>query len=135
MRTEAELKESVVAIILPMLLSVLLACSGGTHPPDAGVDPVVTDSAVRSCDLLLDTGNVVVGSVGFGDAVVGRYKKDGSRLAVSFVAKVDAAPTGKLTTVLDAAGQPLDAAKFSLSSVTCYDRLGATVQNPGFALQ
>ncbi|MBI5544107.1 MAG: hypothetical protein HY901_09480 [Deltaproteobacteria bacterium] len=101
--------------------------------PDAGPSAVVINPAVRACDLLLDTGVAAVGSVVFGEGVIGRYKRDGSRLAVSFTSRTDAAPASR-PTLLDASGQPLDPSTLTVNAVQCYDRLGAPVADPGLTL-
>lgn len=139
MMTRAKIKTPLLtAVLIGGGLAGILACSdkgGGPSGGDPGKGPAVTDPAVRACDLLLDTGGASVASVGFTDSLIGRYKKDGSRVAVSFTVKADAAPSGKLAWFSDVSGQPLDASKFTVSSAQCYDRLGSTIANPGLTFE
>lgn len=126
-------KTALLATLIASLAGATACSDKGGGPPgvDSGKGPAVTDPAVRACDLLLDTGSAAVGSVRFSDSLIGRFKKEGPRLAVSFTVKADAPPSGKLAWFSEASGQPLDASAFALSSAQCYDRLGAKIADPG----
>jgi hypothetical protein len=112
-----------------------LTCgSGGTCVTEIapGTGLKVSDSDVRACSLVLDLADV---TVTFGDAVIGRTKRQGGRLAISLVAKADAALPDGFATVLGADGQPADVGAVTPAQATCFDRQGVAVPSPGLSLQ
>jgi hypothetical protein len=111
-----------------------LACQGGTCVTDIapGTGLKVTDSSVRACGLVLELADA---TVTFGAAVVGRTKRQGSRLAISFTAKADEALPDGFATILDGAGQVADVSAVTPETIQCFDRQGAAVAAPGLTLQ
>ena len=98
--------------------------------PQADHGVSVGAAAVRACDVMFDVGATGAMTIGFGDAVLGRFKKDGTRIAFSFSAKADAALSGVVATVLDSGGLAIDASGITPSQAVCHDRLGKAVASP-----
>jgi len=111
-----------------------LTCQSGVCETEATIGGLsVNNDQVRSCDLVLDTGGAAVTNVAFDDSVIGRFRLDGQRIGVAFTAQADQA-LGAVAE-LQGPGGDVDMSSIVASTVTCYDRLGAAVAEPGVRLR
>lgn len=109
-----------------------LACQAGTCEVGTLDEGVTVGSAdVRACTVVIEVPDV---TVTFSGDVVGRAKRDGSRLAFSFTAKTDAALSAVVATILGGDGQAADVSAVTPELVECFDRLGAEVAAPELTL-
>jgi len=89
---------------------------------------------VRACDVLLDIGSTPSSmSVVFASSVIGRYRREGAKLALSFTAKADSPLDGTVVQLVDHDGASMDAGSITPSLITCYDRSGVVVSEPDFS--
>jgi len=95
---------------------------------------VVGNSAVRSCDILLNIGATTVADVAFDSSVIGRFRTKPQRLAIAFTARDDSS-LGGVADLIGSDGQPLDPGTITVEQATCYDRLGAAVADPAVQLR
>lgn len=95
----------------------------------------VANATVRACDVMFNLGNTGASKVVFDAAIVGKYRKDKDRMALSFTARQDQAFTGPIAQVTDASGSPVDISAVTPSTLRCYDRLGAVVDAPQVSLR
>jgi len=111
-----------------------LTCESGTcvTATVTGDGVKVSAADVRACTVVLDLADV---TVTFADAVIGRSKRMGTRLAFSFAAKADASLADVVATILGSDGQPADMSAVTPTKIECFDRLGAAVATPGLTLQ
>ena len=84
---------------------------------------------------MFDVGATGATKVVFDASVVGKYRKEGSRLALSFAARDDAALTGAVAQVQNDAGTAVDITGITPSVTNCFGRLGAAVADPQLVLQ
>lgn len=109
-----------------------LACKEDVCDPDGNAGGfTVSNPAVRACGLVIE---VPGAAVAFGDGVIGRTRREGARLAVTFVAASDA-PLGVIGAITDGQGGALDLSGVTPVGLECFDRLGAPVTAPGLSLQ
>lgn len=82
----------------------------------------LTNGDVRACDLVLDAPTSHTAT--FGKLVRGSSQQRGEKLAVAFTAKADKGLSGSLVDFTKSDGSTCD---LKLSSSTCYDRAGHTM--------
>ncbi|MBI5493517.1 MAG: hypothetical protein HY904_00735 [Deltaproteobacteria bacterium] len=101
-----------------------LACEStlcrGTHR----VEVAINGSDLRACDVLLHEGALWVSSVTFAPEVLGEFVHRSPDVAVSLVAREDAALTGGAITLEMRDETNPAASQITVSRLHCYDRLG-----------
>jgi hypothetical protein len=71
-----------------------LACTAGICTPEAMSPLGVSDSHARSCEVVLADGGGKIDEVNFGDTVIGRWLRQGDKVAAAFFAKQDSPIAG-----------------------------------------
>lgn len=104
-----------------------LNCQNGLCRGNRRVQMGVTGADLRACDLLLREPSLLISDVTFGAAVLGEHVHRSPDLAVSVIARDDAAlADGVLTLEMHDETNPA-AANIQVTRVRCYDRLGRPV--------
>jgi len=103
-----------------------LECIDAACQAAAGTGLFVGSAAARACDVVLLAPDA---TASFGTSVSGVSARRGDRLALSFVAKGDAALDGPVASVTGGDGKALSG--LTPEKAQCYDRLGAAVAEPG----
>lgn len=76
-----------------MVIAALAACSGDSDsgPQPAELALTVSAAEARSCELRLQEGTNPISGIRWADSVTGTHRRQGSRTAVAFFTKDDAA--------------------------------------------
>lgn len=88
---------------------------------------------VRACDILLESDPAII-SVVFADAVVGRSRASGAKMAISFTAKDDAALTDAPLQFGFASADAPDEGGVSILRADCFDSTGNKLQDSSLTL-
>jgi hypothetical protein len=115
------------AAFLAVSFLVLCFCDcGNSRDPGFRVD--VSNANVRACDLMVEGVSDAATQVSFDDSVTGVMLEGFNRTAIAFTGFRDVA-LGEVIVFRNVDGQSVH-----IDSVSCYDRLGRVVADPGIRL-
>jgi hypothetical protein len=113
-----------------------LRCNNNVCEPVTIEDGITIGAAsVRACDIMFDVGSTGATQVVFDASVLGKFRKEGGRLALSFTARQDAALSHPVAQVQNASGTAVDISAIAPSVARCFDRLGGVVADPAIHLR
>lgn len=135
-RLKSSLRTVVLTTVMSSSLPFAAACSDcgappNPPPPDGPPGPKVTDTKVRSCDILLSFSGDEIPAVDFDNAVRGQSVPQAPRLAISFAARADASLAAVTPFTLRFKGASSTA---TLVSETCFDAAGKAIDGTPVAL-
>lgn len=108
------------------------ACANN-NTPVTGLRLQVGSADARSCEALVEDPNFLLRGANFGQGVQGTFLQRGTRAALAFSRKDDAAfQDGTIT--LQLAGDPEGASSLSLREVACFDKDAQPLAQPGLAI-
>lgn len=117
----------------------VLACNGcnGQDTPGPGDQDLqglrITDSAARSCEVVVSDPGHRLAEIVFGDSVDGRFRREGTRVAASFYTRSDAAIADGAVGIELSAGASLGDVEVELSR--CFDRAGGELAGAAVEVQ